>query len=103
MEIDDTDHHHPGDNNSNSNNLSYYLSQIPAAVSNSLRFQCEKCSHSPTSPWPPIILPGSTSSIVELRVQKQEVDMIREELVCYHSRVSHLEDTLGVGIHIQRR
>jgi hypothetical protein len=31
-----------------------------------------------------------------------EVDIIREELKCFYSRISFSEDILGIGIHIRR-
>jgi hypothetical protein len=66
-----------------------YLSQIPEAIKYSKTFECKTCPHKPGLPWPSIIASPQAS-----QGKISELDMIRQELVCYHSRVSFTEDIL---------
>jgi len=76
--------------------LSKYLSKIPEAISVAQQFQCRMCPHHFNNPWPPLISETKPPAVVT------EVDIIREELKCFYSRVSFTEDILGIGINIKR-
>eukprot|EP01119_Soliformovum_irregulare_P013021 TRINITY_DN3432_c0_g1_i1.p1 TRINITY_DN3432_c0_g1~~TRINITY_DN3432_c0_g1_i1.p1 ORF type:complete len:1126 (+),score=389.91 TRINITY_DN3432_c0_g1_i1:135-3512(+) len=74
-----------------------YLPKIPKAVENSKNFKCSHCPHQPGAPWPAI---NSVESIPRSFVSEDE--RLKEELICYHTRSSFEEDTLGIGISIKR-
>lgn len=75
--------------------LHQYLSQIPEARKKANSFKCPDCEHSPANPWPPL---GSQEDVHD--VPKSEVEIIRDELKCFHTRVPFEEDVLGIGIAI---
>lgn len=87
MELDDA--HGP---------IDIYLSQIPDAIKYSKTFECKTCSHKPGHPWPSIIATSDATTKGKI----SELDLIRQELVCYHSRISFTEDILGLGVSVER-
>jgi len=60
-------------------------------------FACTLCEHTPSEPWPPF-------SVENPNVKpKSELEIIRESLRCFHTRVLFTEDILGVGLVVKRR
>jgi ubiquitin-protein ligase len=61
------------------------------AVETANVYTCPTCKHKPLRSWPPFPSYEQESFVL----LKSERDLIREELVCFHSKRSFTEDTLG--------
>jgi len=64
------------------------------AIEQANSFSCTTCKHKPLRAWPPFPSYEQESFVL----LKNERDLIAEELLCFHSKRSFHEDTLGFGI-----
>lgn len=64
------------------------------AVEAANNYSCRSCKHRPLRSWPPFPTYEKEAFVLE----KDEKEIIKEELVCYHSKKSFREDCLGFGI-----
>jgi hypothetical protein len=93
--------------------------RIPRAIQKARAFSCHTCPHVPGCPWPPVVTvpppPPPPPPLQRLftrstceptqkleinQLPKKEADIVREELVCFHSRRHFTEDVLGIDISL---
>ena len=70
--------------------------QYRTAVDNSKNFQCTKCMHRGTEPYPAVSFLHKFSNIESVSPLK----LLKEELFCYHSREKLPQITLGIGVSL---
>lgn len=56
----------------------------------------------PLSPWPPFISREVENNLENYKIKKTEKELIYEELVCFHTKLSIAETHLGVGLLVSR-
>lgn len=78
--------------------IANYLSRVPAAIEAANAYTCSKCQHTPDNPWPE--LPEKDLKRAP-KPSKTELDIIRDELRCYHTRVRYTDDVLGIGLQVE--
>jgi ubiquitin-protein ligase len=71
------------------------------AVKEANEFKCKDCKHGgKLSCWPPFSSKDVVSS--EYSILLNENDLIRRELICYHTKLSYLENQLGLGLRVSK-
>jgi len=68
--------------------------EIQKAVEAANNYTCPTCKHRPLRSWPPFPAYEKDAFILN----KSEVELLKEELICFHSKRSFSEDVLGFGI-----
>lgn len=96
MELgDESDDAGPYNDEADRVGLEVCLRRIPRAIQKARAFSCHTCPHVPGCPWPPVV-----TKLEINQLPKKEADIIREELVCFHSRRHFTEDVLGIDISL---
>eukprot|EP00211_Chloroparvula_japonica_P004111 CAMPEP_0119140958 /NCGR_PEP_ID=MMETSP1310-20130426/30104_1 /TAXON_ID=464262 /ORGANISM="Genus nov. species nov., Strain RCC2339" /LENGTH=653 /DNA_ID=CAMNT_0007132365 /DNA_START=190 /DNA_END=2148 /DNA_ORIENTATION=+ len=76
--------------------LHMYLDRIPGALRSSLEFTCKTCEHRKGAPWPPL---PSRNRQPSFRSRK-ELDVIGDDLHCFHSKRSYMDDCIGMAVNV---
>jgi ubiquitin-protein ligase len=61
-------------------------------------FSCSGCSHKPFRVWPEFPNLDQETFVI----MKSDVDIAKEELICFHSKRNYTDDTLGFGLSFNR-
>jgi hypothetical protein len=78
-----------------------YEDKVKAAVDEANSFKCSKCKHrGPIEPYPPFN--SNENDIASFCIVRDPLQMLEDELLCFHSRTPLSESTLGIGISMQR-
>lgn len=74
---------------------------IGHAIKQANDFKCSVCKHrGPLSADPPF--PKNEQALSEFKMLKSPRELLKEELLCFHTKTSVRESTLGIGITIKR-
>jgi ubiquitin-protein ligase/Ran GTPase-activating protein (RanGAP) involved in mRNA processing and transport len=74
--------------------------QFTAVAAEANSFKCAMCKHKPRFPWP--TFQTTESDFILLSSEKNLVSQVADELVCFHTRRTRLEDCLGFGLSFNR-
>eukprot|EP01125_Pyxidicula_operculata_P013392 TRINITY_DN443_c0_g1_i1.p1 TRINITY_DN443_c0_g1~~TRINITY_DN443_c0_g1_i1.p1 ORF type:complete len:1172 (+),score=270.57 TRINITY_DN443_c0_g1_i1:16-3531(+) len=92
-------------------------SDIELAVRGCKEFKCTDCEHIPNRPWPKITMMHRERDDVDdddevqgkgvvggdkSNVQKTILDSIKEELICFHTKVPYNVKPIGIGLSVKR-
>ena len=79
------------------------LPQIREAVKKANEFVLPEVGHKgPLSPWPPFTSRDKENDPNSYKIKKSEKELIQDELLCFHTKLSINETHLGVGVSIAR-
>lgn len=75
--------------------------EVKKAVKEANSFKCPSCKHGgKLSLWPAFNL--KEASIEEFETIEEENDLIRKELVCFHTKLTYQQNQLGLGLNISK-
>ncbi len=75
--------------------------KIKKAVNEANSFKCGICKHGgKLSLWP--TFDKKESSIKEFEILEEENDILRKELVCFHTKLNYTQNQLGLGVKISK-
>jgi len=84
----------------NENRTAYEL-RIKDAVKTANEFKCHRCKHGgKLSCYPPF--PVNEPKKEEFTIVKSENDLIKEELLCFHTKIPYNSNQLGLGLKISK-
>ncbi len=79
------------------------LAQIREAVKNANELVLPEIGHKgPLSPWPPFTSREKENDPNSYKIKKSEKELIMEQMVCFHTKLTMAETYLGVGVSISR-
>src|SRR5690606_35170839 len=83
----------------------YALQQGPYNFKMAAKIYCCKiCGHTGKKPNPQVIAhQRETKLYKEKKYLKTELELIKSELTCFHSRANYKEDILGIGLNVERK
>jgi len=77
--------------------------QIKKAIETANQFKCTRkfCKHGgKLACWPPFDTRESAQEA--FKIVESETELFRKELVCYHTKMTHEENPLGIGLEVSR-
>lgn len=75
--------------------------EIKKAVKDANSFKCNVCKHGgKLSCWP--TFSPKEQVISEFQILEDETDLVRKELICFHTKLGYLQNQLGLGLSISK-